>query len=143
MVAIVALFGVAWMANTFIEANEDIIIDALSGLVDRSVLFIAIGLFLVAALTTSQTSTTLTIIPIGIALGVAPQFLVAMWPAVIGIYLLPANGGQIATVEFDRSGTTKIGKYVFNHSFLIPMLIAGSVTVAVGMVIATLLYGGS
>ena len=143
MVAIVALFGVAWMANTFIEANEEVTIDALSGLVDTSVLFIAIGLFLVAAFTTSQTSTTLTIIPIGIALGIAPQFLVAMWPAVIGIYLLPANGGQIATVEFDRSGTTKIGKYVFNHSFLIPMLIAGSVTVAVGMVIATLLYGAS
>jgi anaerobic C4-dicarboxylate transporter DcuA/anaerobic C4-dicarboxylate transporter DcuB len=143
MVAIVALFGVAWMANTFIEANQDVIVDALSGLVDKSVLFIALGLFLMAALTTSQTSTTLTIIPIGIALGIAPQFLVAMWPAVIGIYLLPANGGQIATVQFDRSGTTRIGKYVFNHSFLVPMLIAGSVTVAVGMVVATLLYGGS
>jgi anaerobic C4-dicarboxylate transporter DcuA/anaerobic C4-dicarboxylate transporter DcuB len=143
MVAIVALFGVAWMANTFIEAHQEVIVDALSGLVDKSVLFIALGLFLMAALTTSQTSTTLTIIPIGIALGVPPQFLVAMWPAVIGIYLLPANGGQIATVQFDRSGTTKIGKYVFNHSFLIPMLIAGAVTVAIGMVVATLLYGGS
>jgi anaerobic C4-dicarboxylate transporter DcuA/anaerobic C4-dicarboxylate transporter DcuB len=143
MVAIVALFGVAWMANTFIEANEEVVIDALSGLVDKSVLFIALGLFLMAALTTSQTSTTLTIIPIGIALGVPPQFLVAMWPAVIGIYLLPANGGQIATVQFDRSGTTKIGKYVFNHSFLVPMLIAGSVTVVIGMIVATLLYGAS
>jgi anaerobic C4-dicarboxylate transporter DcuA/anaerobic C4-dicarboxylate transporter DcuB len=141
MVAIVALFGVAWMANTFIEAHEEAIVNALDGLAETSVLFIALALFLMAALTTSQTSTTLAIIPIGIALGIPPQYLVAMWPAVIGIYLLPANGGQIATVQFDRTGTTRIGKYVFNHSFLLPMLIAGTVAVAVGMVLATLFYG--
>jgi anaerobic C4-dicarboxylate transporter DcuA/anaerobic C4-dicarboxylate transporter DcuB len=139
-VAIVALFGVAWLANTFIEANQDVIVDELGQLAEKSMLFIAVAIFIVAALTTSQSSTTAAIIPIGITLGIEPQYLVAMWPAVIGIYFFPINGGQIATAEFDRTGTTTIGKRVIDHSFMIPTLVAAVTVVAAGMGFAALFY---
>ncbi|MEN8211345.1 MAG: anaerobic C4-dicarboxylate transporter [Thermodesulfobacteriota bacterium] len=141
MVAVVALFGVAWMANTFIGAHKEAIIEGIGGLAQTTPLFLALALFIVAALTTSQSSTTLAIIPIGITLGIPAQYLIAMWPAVIGIYFFPANGGQIATVQMDRSGTTRIGKLVINHSFMIPMLVCAITAVGSGMVIATLIYG--
>ena len=102
---------------------------------------IAFALFAVAALTTSQSSTTLAIIPIGLTLGIPPQYLIAMWPAVVGIYFFPANGGQIATINIDQTGTTKIGKFVINHSFFLPMVVCAVTAVCVGMAVATALYG--
>ena len=64
-----------------------------------------------------------------------------MWPAVIGIYFFPANGSQIATINLDQTGTTKIGKFVLNHSFLLPMIVCAVTAVATGLAVATLLYG--
>jgi anaerobic C4-dicarboxylate transporter DcuA/anaerobic C4-dicarboxylate transporter DcuB len=141
LVAVIALFGVAWMANTFIEANKTEIVSALGGLAESFPLAIAFALFFVAAMTTSQSSTTLAIIPIGITLGIPAQFLIAMWPAVIGIYFFPANGGQIATVNIDMTGTTRIGKLVLNHSFFLPMIVCAVTAVSVGLLVARLLYG--
>ena len=137
----VALFGLAWMADTFIAANEDEIVSTLGGITESAPWTFAIILFAVAALTTSQSGATRSIMPIGIALGIAPQFLVAMWPSVIGIYFFPANGSQIAAVEFDKTGTTKIGKAVVNHSFMPPLLVAWVVAVAVGAGLALVIYG--
>lgn len=136
LVAVVALFGIAWMANTFIAAHEEMIVDGLGTLARQFPLMIGAALFLVAALTTSQSSATFSIIPIGIALGIEPQFLVAMWPAVIGVFLLPANGAQIATVEIDQTGTTRIGAFVVNHSFIVPVIVFCAVTVGAGMLVA-------
>ena len=136
IVAVVALFGVAWMANTFIAANEKMIIGGLSDVAQQAPIMIALALFAVAAMTTSQSSATFSIIPIGIALGIDPAYLAAMWPAVVGVFLLPTNGSQIATVELDRTGSTRIGKFVINHSFLFPTLAFSVVAVGVGFVIA-------
>ncbi len=138
MVAVVALFGVAWMANTFIAANETVIVGGLGELAKQTPLMIAVALFAVAAITTSQSSATFSIIPIGIALGLSPATLAAMWPAVVGVFLLPTNGAQIATVELDRTGSTRIGAAVINHSFLLPVLIYTVVSVAVGLALAAL-----
>jgi len=136
MVAVVALFGVAWMANTFIAAHSDAIVGGLGELARQNPMMIALALFAVAALTTSQSSTTFSIIPIGIALGLSPATLAAMWPAVIGVCLLPTNGSQIATVEIDQTGSTRIGRAVINHSFLIPTLVFASVSVGVGLLLS-------
>lgn len=141
MVAVIALFGVAWMANTFIGAHQETIVAGLGDAAERFPVAIAFALFFVAALTTSQSSTTLAIIPIGLTLGIPPQYLIAMWPAVIGIYFFPANGGQIATINIDQTGTTKIGTFVINHSFFVPMVVCAVTAVAVGLGVATLLYG--
>ncbi|MFN4273957.1 MAG: anaerobic C4-dicarboxylate transporter family protein [Aliihoeflea sp.] len=141
VVSVVALFGIAWMANTFIGAHREIIVAGLGSMAAQYPVAIAFALFAVAALTTSQSSTTLAIIPIGLTLGVPPQYLIAMWPAVIGIYFFPANGSQIATINLDQTGTTKIGKLVLNHSFFLPMIVCAVSAVATGFAIATLLYG--
>ena len=142
MVAVVALFGVAWMANTFIAANEAIIVGGLGELARQTPVMIAVALFAVAAITTSQSSATFSIIPIGIALGLSPATLAAMWPAVVGVFLLPTNGSQIATVEMDSTGSTRIGSAVINHSFLLPTLIFAVVSVGVGLALGTLLGVG-
>ena len=139
MVAVVALFGIAWLANTFVAANEEIIVGALSQGVKSMPALFAFALFAVAALTTSQSSATFSMVPIALALGLAPATIAAMWPAVVGVFFLPTNGSQIATVEIDRTGTTRIGRFVINHSFLIPVLIYAVVAVGVGLLIAQFL----
>lgn len=138
MVAVVALFGVAWMANTFIAANETVIVGGLGELAKQTPIMIAVALFAVAAITTSQSSATFSIVPIGIALGLAPQTMAAMWPAVVGVFFLPTNGAQIATVELDATGSTRIGAAVINHSFLLPVLIYTVVGVGAGLGLASL-----
>jgi anaerobic C4-dicarboxylate transporter DcuA/anaerobic C4-dicarboxylate transporter DcuB len=142
MVAIIALFGIAWLAQIFIAANEQVIIGTLGDLVKAAPLSFALALFIAAVLTTSQSSTTRAIVPIGLSLGMPTWALVAMWPAVIGIYFLPANGSQLAAVSIDETGSTKIGKYVLNHSFMLPMLICCIVSIAVGLVISWVFFSG-
>jgi anaerobic C4-dicarboxylate transporter DcuB len=132
MTGAIALFGLAWLADTFIQGHQQEIVDGLSSVVQQYEVLFALALFLVAALTTSQSSATRAIVPIGLSLGLSAATITAMWPSVMGMYFLPANGSQIATVAFDQTGTTRIGKYVLNHSFMIPTLIY----VAVGMVVA-------
>lgn len=143
MVAVVALFGVAWMANTFIAAHQTVIVDGLGSLAQQAPVMIAVALFAVAAMTTSQSSATFSIIPIGIALGLEPATLAAMWPAVVGVFLLPTNGSQIATVELDRTGSTRIGSAVINHSFLLPTLIYAVVAVGLGLLISRVVGGAA
>lgn len=134
--AIVALFGIAWLANTFINAYQPQIVAALGSAVAVVPLAFALAVFIMAALTTSQSATTNTIVPIGLALptlGVGA--IVAMWSALSGVYFLPANGSQLACVETDLTGTTKIGKYVLNHSFMVPLLVTTVVAIGVGLLI--------
>ncbi|WP_029137002.1 anaerobic C4-dicarboxylate transporter family protein [Nakamurella lactea] len=135
LTAIVALLGIAWMANTFIAANEDTVIGGLTDIAKDAPWFLAVGLFLVAAMTTSQSASVNTMIPLGLSLGVGVPQLAAYLPAMGGVMTLPANGSQLAAVEIDRTGSTRIGKYVVNHSFIIPTLVmvAVSVVVAIGL----------
>jgi anaerobic C4-dicarboxylate transporter DcuA/anaerobic C4-dicarboxylate transporter DcuB len=136
----IALFGLAWLANTYIAANESVIVNGVGDLVQDYSWIFGITLFIVAALTTSQSSTTASIVPIGVAAGLSSATITALWPSVIGIYLFPANGSQVATVTTDETGTTKISKLVIWHSFTIPMLVMWIVSVAIGLVIAPLIF---
>ena len=89
MIAMIALFGIAWMADTFIANNEDAIVQALGSLAEKWPFMIAIAIFLVAALTTSQSAATRTMVPLGLALGISAGYMIAMWTAVVGVLLLP------------------------------------------------------
>ncbi len=141
MVAMIALFGIAWMADTFIAANEDAIVTALGGLAENWPFMIAIAIFLVAALTTSQSAATRTMVPLGLALGIGPAYMIAMWTAVAGVLFFPANGTQIAAAQQDETGTTTLGKRVVDHSFQLPLQVAWIVTALVGIGIAWLFFG--
>ena len=141
MVAMIALFGIAWMADTFIANNEDAIVSALGGLAKEWPFTIALAIFLVAALTTSQSAATRTMVPIGLALGIGAGYMIAMWTAVAGVLFFPANGTQIAAAEADQTGSTTLGKRVLDHSFQLPLQIAWVTTVIAGVIIVWLFFG--
>lgn len=143
IVGAIALFGIAWLANTFVAANQTLIVDGLGSVVSGSSAFLgallfALALFAVAMLTTSQSSATNAIVPIGITIGLPASLLVGLWPSTMGIYTLPANGSQVATVAFDQTGTTKMGKFVFDHSFQLPNLVYIGVAIVVGVTLSFL-----
>ncbi|WP_431074784.1 anaerobic C4-dicarboxylate transporter family protein [Microbacterium phyllosphaerae] len=143
IVGAIALFGIAWLANTFVAANQTLIVDGLGSVVSGSSAFLgallfALALFAVAMLTTSQSSATNAIVPIGITIGLPAPLLVGLWPSTMGIYTLPANGSQVATVAFDQTGTTKMGKFVFDHSFQLPNLVYIGVAIVVGVTLSLL-----
>ena len=142
MVAMIALFGIAWMADTFIANNEDAIVEALGSLASNWPFMIAVAIFLVAALTTSQSAATRTMVPLGLALGIAAGYMIAMWTAVMGVMFLPANGTQIAAAEADETGSTTLGKRVIDHSFQLPLQVCWIVTALVGIVIVWAFFGG-
>ncbi|GAA4356037.1 anaerobic C4-dicarboxylate transporter [Angustibacter luteus] len=135
IVAAIALFGIAWMADTFIAGNPQII-DWMGSVVKDHPLFLAVALFLVCGLTTSQSATTRTLVPIALAAGMSPAIITAMWPSLVGVWLFPANGSQIAAVAIDKTGTTKLSQVPVWHSFTIPMLVSWVSVVAVGLAIA-------
>jgi len=135
-VAAVALFGIAWMADTFISGNTKAIVEPLGNLVVSYPLFLGVAIFLVAALTTSQSTTTRMMIPIALAASLAPATVTALWLSMVGIWLFPANGPQIAAVAIDETGTTRLSQVPIWHSFTIPMLVCWVSAVGTGLLIS-------
>ena len=140
VVAVIGIFGLAWLGDSFIAAHKDVIVPAIGEWAKAAPWTFAFGLFFASVLLYSQAATTRALMPLGIALGIPPQFLIAMFPSVNGYFFIPTYGSLIAAINFDLSGTTKIGKYVINHSFMIPGLVATSVAVVTGLAIARALF---
>lgn len=138
VVAVIGIFGLAWLGDSFINAHKTEIIDAVGEIARAYPWTFSPVLFFVSVLLYSQAATTRALMPLGLALGIGPQFLIAMFPSVNGYFFIPTYGSLIAAINFDLSGTTRIGKYVLNHSFMIPGVVASSVAVAIGLVIASL-----
>jgi anaerobic C4-dicarboxylate transporter DcuA len=137
--AIAGILGLAWLGDTFISANREAIIGSLSAMAKAAPWTFAIGLFAASVLLYSQAATARALMPLGLSLGIWPFLLIGMFPAVNGYFLLPTYGTIVAAINFDRSGTTRIGKYVINHSFLIPGLISTILAVAIGLLIGSLI----
>jgi anaerobic C4-dicarboxylate transporter DcuA len=140
VVAVIGIFGLAWLGDSFIAAHKDVIVPAIGDWAKAAPWTFAFGLFFASVLLYSQAATTRALMPLGIALGIPPQFLIAMFPSVNGYFFIPTYGSLIAAINFDLSGTTKIGKYVLNHSFMIPGNVATSVAVITGLAIARVLF---
>lgn len=134
VVSLGAVFGIAWMSDSFIHANSATFMEVAGGLAQQMPVLFAFVLAIMSALLSSQGATTRAIMPLGFALGISPMMLVAMFPAVNCLFILPTSGPALAAVGMDRSGTTHIGKFVFNHSFQLPGLLMVAVAVAVGVV---------
>jgi anaerobic C4-dicarboxylate transporter len=137
---VIGIFGLAWMGDSFIAANKDVIIPAIGEMTQAAPWTFTLGLFFASVLLYSQAATTRALMPLGLALGIPPQFLIGSFPSVNGYFFIPTYGSLIAAINFDRSGTTRIGKYILNHSFMIPGLVATFVAVLTGLVIARLLF---
>ena len=135
MFAVVLAFGLCWLVNTFIGDQSSFITDNMSALTNQYPWIYIIAVFIVGAITTSQSSTTMIMVPIGIALGLPANIIVAGWIACSSNYFIPASGQCVAALAFDSAGTTKIGKFVLNHSYMVPGLVCTvvSVLVAIGL----------
>ena len=140
VVAVIGIFGLAWLGDSFIAAHRDVIVPAIGELSKTAPWTFAFGLFFASVLLYSQAATTRALMPLGMALGIPPQFLIAMFPSVNGYFFIPTYGSLIAAINFDLSGTTKIGKYVLNHSFMIPGIVATAVAVITGLFLAQIMF---
>ena len=138
--ALIGILGLAWLGDTFISANEEAIIGGLSAMAKTAPWTFAIGLFLASMLLYSQAATARALMPLGLSLGIPPGSLAGMFPAVNGYFFIPNYGTLIAAMQFDRSGTTRIGKYLLNHSFMAPGLITTIGAVGIGMLIGQLFF---
>lgn len=137
--AVVAIFGIAWMGDTFFQGNMELVSGSISDLVTAAPWLFAIALFGLSILLYSQAATIRTLMPLGIALGINPALLIAMFPAVNGYFFIPNYPTVVAAINFDRTGTTRIGKYILNHSFMVPGLIATIGAVGIGILLSTIL----
>lgn len=137
--AIIGIFGIAWLGNTFFEANKPLVVESIQDFIEAAPWIFALGLFALSVLVFSQAATTAALMPVGVALGIPATYLVAMFPAVCGFFFLPAYGTVLAAIEFDPTGTTRIGKFVLNHSFMLPGLVGVVSAVLIGFAISTLL----
>ena len=138
MIAVVAVFGIAWMADTVFEANLPALKAALTDLVKTQPWTYAIALLLVSKLVNSQAAAVSAMVPVGLSIGVPPGYVVAFAAASYGYYILPTYPSDLAAIQFDRSGTTHIGKYVINHSFILPGLIGVGTSCLIGFLLADL-----
>lgn len=138
MQAVVAIFGIAWMGDTFIGGNMAELKGSIEQIVTEMPWLFGIALFLMSILLFSQAATVRALLPLGIALGISPYMLIALFPAVNGYFFIPNYPTVVAAINFDRTGTTHIGKYILNHSFMIPGLIATGVSVLLGLLLIQL-----
>ncbi len=140
--SISAVFGIAWMSDSFIAANSKFFMEVAGTLAQSAPYLFALILAVMSALLTSQGATTRAVMPLGFALGINPMLLIAMFPAVNCLFILPITGPALAAIGMDRSGTTTIGKYIFNHSFQFPGILMVVISVAVGYLMVTLGIAG-
>ena len=133
--AVLAIFGIAWMGDTFINGNIAVITEGVKGFVTQWPWLFGIALFVMSILLYSQAATVRAIMPLGIALGMNPWMLIALFPAVNGYFFIPNYPTVVAAINFDRTGTTRIGKYVLNHSFMMPGLVATIAAILTGLLL--------
>ena len=136
MVAAIAIFGIAWMSDTYFQYAMPQFKAGITGMVEAYPWTFALALFAVSVVINSQAATAVMMLPVGIGLGLPAPLLVGLMPATYAYFFIPNYPSDIATVNFDVTGTTKIGKYYFNHSFMVPGLIGVVVACLVGIAVA-------
>ena len=138
MIAIVAVYGIAWMANTMFAAHISDLKANIGDVVKVYPWTYAIMLLIVSKFVNSQAAAIAAFVPIAMGVGVEPGYVVAFAAACYGYYILPTYPSDLAAIQFDRSGTTKIGKFVINHSFILPGLIGVGTSCLFGYIFASL-----
>jgi anaerobic C4-dicarboxylate transporter DcuA len=133
--ATIAVFGVVWMSSTFMNHNAVVINQTLGGIVADYPWSFAIALFLLSMLLYSQASTAKALMPLGLTLGLSPAYLIGIFPACNGHFFIPGYPTLLTAIQFDRTGTTRIGKYVLNHSFMLPGIVTATAAVIAGLIL--------
>ncbi len=137
--ATIAVFGVVWMSSTFMNHNAEVIENTLGKMVTAYPWSFAVALFALSILLFSQAATTKALMPLGLTLGLTPAYLVGIFPATNGHFFIPGYPTLLTAIQFDRTGTTRIGKYVLNHSFMLPGLVTTTASVIAGLILKSIL----
>ena len=140
MVAVVAIYGIAWLADTYFGNYMSFMQENLSGIVSQYPWTIAFAFFAVSVLINSQGAVVVSMLPLAYSLGIPGPVLLGVFPSVYGYFFIPNYPSDIATVNFDRSGTTVIGKYLLNHSFMMPGLVSVITATIVSTILARIIY---
>ena len=140
MVAVIAIYGIAWLADTYFSNYLPMMQDGLQGIVSKYPWAIALAFFAVSVLVNSQGAVVVAMLPLAYSLGIPGPVLLGVLPSVYGYFFIPNYPSDIATVTFDRSGTTRIGKYLLNHSFMMPGLVSVITSTIVATLITKLVY---
>ncbi len=139
LTAIISILGVSWMGSSFFTTNQETIVSSISAAIGAYPWVFALGLFVLSILLFSQAATIVILVPVGVALGLPASLLIGVYPAVNGNFFLPTYGTVLAAVSFDQTGTTRIGKYLLNHSFMIPGLVTTATATAVALLLSSIL----
>lgn len=139
VVAVISILGVSWMGSSFFEGNRQEIVAGISEIVRQAPWVLALGLFVLSILLISQAATVVTLMPVAVAMGLPAAALVGVYPAVNGSFFLPTYGTVLAAVSFDTTGSTRIGKYLLNHSFMLPGLVTTAAATVCALVLARIL----
>lgn len=135
--AVIAIFGIAWMGDTFFKGNMEFLEGGLKSMVVAYPWLFAVALFVLSILLYSQAATVRALIPFGLGLGIPAASIIGMFPSVNGYFFIPNYPTIVAAINFDRTGTTRIGRWVLNHSFMIPGLVATAIAVGVGLLLSS------
>ncbi|MGO9568083.1 MAG: anaerobic C4-dicarboxylate transporter [Desulfomonilaceae bacterium] len=135
MVAVIAIMGIAWMSDTFIDANKQILVAHMKSMASYYSWLFAVSMFVVSAFVKSQAATLVIMVPIGFTLGIPINLLIGMIPSCYAYFFFCFYPSDLSAINFDRTGTTRMGKYVLNHSFMIPGLIGVGTATTVGYLI--------
>jgi anaerobic C4-dicarboxylate transporter DcuA len=137
LVAFVSIVGVSWMGSSFFHANQTEIVGGMSGLVTAYPWSFALCLFTLSILLMSQAATVVTLGPVAAAIALPPSIFLGVYPAVNGTFFLPTYGTVLAAVSLDQTGTTRIGKLVLNHSFMLPGIVSTLTSTAVALALSS------
>ncbi len=138
IVALISILGIAWLGSSFFEGNRLVIVESISKAIEGYQWVFGLGLFALSIMLFSQAATVVTLMPVGLALGLDAELLIALYPAVNGFFVLPTYGTILAAISFDQTGTTKIGNKLVNHSFMIPGLVTTFSAVIIALLITYL-----
>ncbi|PHI29722.1 anaerobic C4-dicarboxylate transporter family protein [Budvicia aquatica] len=139
LIGVVGIFGLSWMTGTFFGNYNDVFITNFSDILNQYPMIFGLVLFFLSILIYSPAATIIALMPLGVAMGLPAYTLIALLPAACAVFIIP-GGAQIACVAFDRTGTTRLGKYVINHSFLLPGMVSLVMSVVFCMMIAKTLF---
>ena len=140
LVAAIAIFGIAWMSDTYFQYALPSVREGLNAIVSSYPWTFALAMFIVSVVVNSQAATCRMMLPVGMGLGLSPALLVGIMPSCYGYFFIPNYPSDIAACNFDVTGTTKIGKYYFNHSFMLPGLIGVGIACTFGYFLAMAVF---
>lgn len=141
IVAVISILGIAWLGSTFFEGHRTEILGAISSYLVAYPWLFAVAMFVLSILLYSQAATVAALMGVGLQMGIDPVLLIAMFPAANGYFFLPTYATVVAAIQFDSTGTTRIGRYVLNHSFMRPGVVATCVSIASGFLLTKVVYG--